>query len=308
MPRRFLAVLAGTLLAGTACRGNGNGYSAAEAAELSVRAQRLTQKLAAASADSALGEPLARWILPPTMAEVSGLALLDSTRLLAHNDETARIAVVDFRRGVVLNQFSVGETGMRGDFEGIAVAGDRIFLVASNGTLYEFAPGEEGERVRYAEHDTRLGKECEFEGVAHDSATASLLLACKRVLKGDESRLVIYRWDIGRRALVPEPVISIPVEEVIGANPWDALRPSDITVDPATGHYVLVAAQQRALIELTPGGEVVQTRPLPDAHPQAEGVAVTGDGILLVSDEASNSAGTITLYRWPARTSTRGTP
>lgn len=300
------ALAAGSLLVFAACRDR-DGYSDAETAELSAREQRLAQRLASAPEDTAFGEPLARWIMPSTLAEISGLAILDSTRVLTHNDELAHVAVVDYRRGVVLKQFNVGEAGSRGDFEGITVAGDRIFMIQSSGTLYEFAEGEEGERVRYTEHDTKLGKECEFEGVAFDSTTSSLLLSCKRVTQGNEDRLVIYRWDLDRRALAPEPAVSIPASAVIGAYPWDELRPSDITVDPRTGHYVLVAAQQRAFIELTPQGEVVQVRSLPDAHPQAEGVAVTSDGILLVSDEASNSAGTITLYRWPARTSTRGT-
>lgn len=301
-----LLLSAGALLATSACT-DGDGFSDVEAGELTARAQRLNQKLASSSADTTFGEPLARWIMPSTLAEISGLATMDSSRVLTHNDELAHVAVVDYRRGVVLKQFSVGEAGMRGDFEGITIAGSRIFLIESNGTLYEFAEGEEGERVPYTEHDTKLGKECEFEGVAFDSSSSSLLLSCKRVTEGDENRLLIYRWDIERRAVAPEPAVAIPAAEVIGANPWDELRPSDLTVDPRSGHYVLVAAQQRALIELTPQGEVVQVRSLPDAHPQAEGVAVTSDGILLVSDEANDSPGTITLYRWPARTSTRGT-
>lgn len=301
-----LILSAGAVLASLACT-DGDAFSDAEAAELAAREQRLIEKIASSSADTTFGEPLARWIMPSTLAEISGLAILDSSRVLTHNDELAHMAIVDYRRGVVLKQFSVGEAGMRGDFEGITVAGDRIYMIESNGTLYEFAEGQEGERVRYSEHDTKLGKECEFEGVAFDSASSSLLLSCKRVTQGDKDRLVIYRWDIQRRALAPEPAVAIPASAVIGANPWSELRPSDITVDPRSGHYVLVAAQQRALIELTPQGEVVQVRSLPDGHRQAEGVAVTRDGILLVSDEANNSAGTITLYRWPGRTSTRGT-
>jgi hypothetical protein len=31
----------------------------------------------------------------------------------------------------------------------------------------------------------------------------------------------------------------------------------------------------------------------------AEGVAITGDNILIISDEVSRSPSTITLYRWP---------
>jgi hypothetical protein len=50
---------------------------------------------------------------------------------------------------------------------------------------------------------------------------------------------------------------------------------------------------------LTPAGEVVLSRTLDDRHPQAEGVAITRDGILIISDESVNAAAAITLYNWP---------
>jgi uncharacterized protein YjiK len=109
----------------------------------------------------------------------------------------------------------------------------------------------------------------------------------------------------GDSALAP---ITIPLARVKGSNSWKGLHPSDITVDPVTGNYVLIAAQEKALIEITPLGEVVRAIPLPGKHGQAEGVALTTDGILVVSDEATNRAATLTLYRWPLTTATPGPP
>jgi len=95
---------------------------------------------------------------------------------------------------------------------------------------------------------------------------------------------------------------------VIGSNSWKGLHPSDIAVDPATGHYVLVAAQEKALIEITPSGEVVRAIPLPGKHGQAEAVALTPDGILIIGDEATNRPAALTLYRWPLTAATPGPP
>ena len=86
---------------------------------------------------------------------------------------------------------------------------------------------------------------------------------------------------------------------MIGSNPWTGLHPSDITIDPVSGHYVLVAAEERALIEITPAGELVFARPLPDALNHAEGVAITKDSILIISTEAGRRSAAVTLYRWP---------
>ena len=299
-----VTTLALALAATTACREARSSFSQQETAELAARTDRLAQRLTAVNTDT---EPLARWNMPPSLAELSGLAVLDSTRLVTHTDEVGRVAVVDFRRGVVLKQFSLGEKPLRGDFEGITVANGRIWLLESNGTLYEFVEGADGGVAPVTRFDTRLGNECEFEGLAFDPSSESLLLPCKRVTAGsDKDQIVIYRWSLARRAISPDATLEIPFNRLTEDSQWKEIHPSGVAVDPASGNYVLVAARQGALIEVTPAGDVVTARLLPSTHPQTEGIAITPDGLLIIADEGSTQPGTITLYRWPARTSTRG--
>jgi len=59
-----------------------------------------------------------------------------------------------------------------------------------------------------------------------------------------------------------------------------------------------VASKEKGLVVITPDGEVVRSQPLPGDHRQAEGVAVTQDSLLLVSDEANVKPPAITVYRW----------
>jgi hypothetical protein len=61
---------------------------------------------------------------------------------------------------------------------------------------------------------------------------------------------------------------------------------------------VIIASHEKGLIVVTPGGEVVRSEALPGDHRQPEGVAITPDSILLVSDEANVKPPAITLYRW----------
>jgi uncharacterized protein YjiK len=93
-------------------------------------------------------------------------------------------------------------------------------------------------------------------------------------------------------------MLEIPMSQVIGANTWKNFEPSDITVDPATGNYVLLGSHEKAIAVITPAGDVVRAASLPFGHNQAEGVAITRDGILIVSDEATQTPAHITLYRW----------
>ena len=297
------ATLVVVLQVGAGCRGAGRGNETASSQEstgLEARAARLTQALARADSGDARGKPVARWLLPPELAEISGLALTPDGRLFAHNDESARITEIDYRRGTVVKHFFVGKNGVRGDFEGLAFAQDSFFLLSSDGTLYEFHEGAEGERVDFTRHDLHLGKECEFESVAYDSTANALILACKRVgtarFKGS---LVLYRYDLDQSNGAEPPALTVPISEAIGKNHWKQLHPTDITVDPFSGNYVLVAAPEKALLALTPAGAVVFSRPLKGRHPQPEGIAITRDGLLIIADESVNGAATITLYRWP---------
>lgn len=297
------AALIGVLQAGIGCRkpdDNTADVSKQDSAGLEARVTRLNEALAKADSGAGQGKPVARWLLPPELAEVSGLALTPDGRLFAHNDESARITELDYRRGTVIKQFFVGEKGLHGDFEGLAYAEDRFFLLSSDGKMYEFREGADGERVDFTAHDTHLGKECEFEGVAFDSAANALVLACKNVaLKKFKDMLVLYRYSLADSGGARLSELTVPNAEAIGKNGWKHLRPTDITVDPHTGNYVLVAAQEKAIFALTPAGAVVFSRPLGGRHPQPEGLAITRDNILIIGDESPNAPGSITLYRWP---------
>jgi uncharacterized protein YjiK len=270
----------------------------ADTLELAAREERLSRALANA-ADSDSTTPLARWIMPRDLGEISGLALAADGRLLTHDDEQGRITVIDPRRGVTLKRFWIGQS-VRADFEGITDVNGTIYLITSNGKLYEFPEGDDGDHVRYSVYDTHLGDSCEFEGVAFDSSTNTLLLPCKNVRQRQlRDQLVIYRLRLRKSDTLRDSMIAIPMQRIVGNTGWKGFHPSDITIDPVSGDYVMVAGPEKGLVEINPLGVVVRSEPLPGKHHRAEGVAITRDGLLIVSDEASNSTpAVITLYRW----------
>ncbi|HET6760799.1 MAG TPA: hypothetical protein VFH13_01815 [Gemmatimonadaceae bacterium] len=295
---RGFAFLAGVVACAGSCRDTPRAKAEQAQAISAARTQQLARRIAMAEAGRTQGAPLAMWTLPAELREISGLALTGTGHVLAHGDEVSIISEIDPKTGIVLKRFAL-EGDPHGDFEGIASAGTDIYLLQSNGTLFKFTEGANGERVPYSKHDTRLGKECEFEGVAFEPDSSRLLLACKRVLKKSQSdELVIYRLPLPITDSLRLSVLAIPMAEVIGSNRWKRFHPSDMAVDPTTGNYVLVSAQEKGLAVIAPDGQVVRSEPLPAGHRQAEGVAVTRDTILIVSDEATQKPAAITLYRW----------
>lgn len=280
------------MLAGTACRPTQGGSDAA----LQERAARLGQAIADSGSTDSTGA-LARWILPAALSEISGLALDSSGRLFAHNDESGAIFEIDYRRGVLLKQWLVGDRPLRDDFEALAVSDGRFFLLASNGGLYEFREGANDERVPFQRHDIGLDGACEFEGLAFERSGNTLVLACKRAPAEIEG-LVLYRWSFEAAGSGRQPTrLVVPISVVRGANDWETFNPSDLAVDPLTGNYLLIASLQQATAEITPAGALVRSGPLPEALEMAEGVAVTRDGLLIVSTEATRSPASVSIYR-----------
>jgi uncharacterized protein YjiK len=297
--RRVLWLVLSTVAAASGCRESSQASAAEIKAAEREREQTLERRIAKADANPKKITPVAMWMMPSELREISGIALTADGRLLAHGDEVARIYVLNPRTGVVLKRFTVGN-GPAGDFEGITVAGSDIYLLSSNGTLYQFKEGANEASVPYNTIDTRLGKECEFEGVAFEPDSAWLLLPCKRASKKlPPGQLIIYRWRLGSSADSTRlTMLTVPMAAVVGSHDWKGLHPSDITIDPTTGNYVLISSHEKALVEITPGGEVDRSEDLPGKHHQPEGVAITKDNILIVSDEATKTPAAITLYRW----------
>jgi uncharacterized protein YjiK len=298
--RRALALtlILGAVAGATACRESSQASASEVQATARAREKQLERRLA--KADSVPGKmtPVAMWMMPPELREISGIAVTADGRLLAHGDEHARVYVLNPRTGLVLKKFTVG-SGLAGDFEGITISGSDIYMLASNGIIYQFSEGANEASVRYSTIDTHLGKECEFEGIAYEPDSAWLLLPCKRVSKKlARDQLIIYRWRLQGPDSTRLTTLMIPMAQAVGSNDWKSLHPSDITVDPATGNYVLISSQEKALVEITPGGQVDRSEALPGRHHQAEGVAITRDNILIVSDEATKKPASITLYRW----------
>jgi uncharacterized protein YjiK len=282
----------------SACRDTPQAKAAQVKALQEARKQDLARRIAAADASQTSTTPLALWLVPAELKEISGLTLIPNGNVLAHNDEVARIFAIDPKSGIVLKRFSL-EGALKGDFEAITTAGTDIYLLNSNGNLLKFKEGGDGDVVPYTKYNTKLGRECEFESMAYEADSSRLLLACKKVgSKSLKDDLVIYRVPLPISDSTRTTVLAIPLDAVIGTNPWKNFEPSDMAIDPTTKNYVLIASQQKGLAVITPAGDVVRSGPLPPGHHQPEGLAITTDSIMIISDEATTKPAAITLYRW----------
>ena len=252
---------------------------------------------------------LIQYHLPKALREISGLALAVSGELLTHNDERAVIYRVDHTKGRILGSFRLGRDPVRDDFEGIAVSGQRVFLITSTGSLYEtrhplFDDEHETDLiVTYQRY--QVGLPCEIEGLATYSP-GRLLAVCKQLRDGNDV-LRIYAWDMTANQYEPEPFLSLNADAFKGqVQNLKKLRPAGITVTD-TGGLLIVGrhGKKPALIEIDSDMKVVSLQEFPDRsrHRQPEGITLTRDQWLVIADEGAkndngkNTKGRMGVYR-----------
>ncbi|MGW8267532.1 MAG: hypothetical protein ACWGSQ_14290, partial [Longimicrobiales bacterium] len=136
------------------------------------------------------------------------------------------------------------------------------------------------------------------EGLAYDPGTRSLLLPCKNTnTKELEDHLVVFSVSVDSLRPYPVPRVFIPFEDLKGEELEDSFHPSGIEVHQGTGRWILISAQEEAILEISPEGMLIGGRELHrKTHPQPEGITFLDDGSLLLADEGRGKRGTLTRY------------
>lgn len=236
-----------------------------------------------------------RLMLPGGLREISGLAVDRQGRLLAHSDERSEIGILDPATGRLIKAFGLRPT-VAADFEAITVADDAIYLLVSDGRLFETREGNPNERVAYTLHETGLKRECEFEGMAYEPGGRSLLLLCKTQHGKGGAGLKFYRWSVPEKRLASPDPVSVELPSDATQRLGREFRGSALERDPATGNFVAIASLNRAVAVFTSDGKLVAAGPLARRHLQPEALAILPDGRAVVGDEGGKGPGSLTFY------------
>lgn len=255
-----------------------------------------TVSLAATFLDKLDWENKKRLKLKSELLEISGLALSSNGRLFAHDDETATIYELSKSDGNILKRFFVGKNKTKdGDFEDLAIIGERFFLVESNGNLLEFKEGADKTRVDFILHETKLKSSHDVEGLCYDPKTHSLLLACKGLAGKDypSNYKAVYSFSIDKLKLEKTPRFLIDIDKL----PFNRFAPSGIAFNLASKTFFVIAANGKGIIELSEDGAVLGSRSLDKStHEQPEGIAIEPNGTLYIGDEGAFKRATLTIY------------
>ncbi len=269
----------------------------------------------------ALGAPDLNLTLPARLNEVSGVTSISDTELACVQDEEGVVFVYDLQLRRITRQIPFGPPG---DYEGIARVGSRLFVLRSDGPLFEIR-GLSG-RPAVKLHQLKLPT-ADNEGLCFDALRNRLLIVPKsRLGKGKNLKdaRAIFSFDLNTATLQQDPIVVLDVDamrtfaeqgerESRGrqqtkggkARPTLSFMPSAAAVHPLTSEIFIVSAVDRVLVTCDQAGRVTGVVPLdPKLFRQPEGLTFLSSGDLVVTNEAAGRQPTLLVFK-PSRTGSR---
>lgn len=231
--------------------------------------------------------------LPTELTEISGIVMSPEGRLFAQQDEKGIVYELNPNTGEIIKSFAIGNPVIKDDFEDIAYANNKFYLVTSSGDIYEFNEGENGESVDYKIHSTGLQKKNDVEGLCYDQQTNSLLLALKGPAGADAGDdKYIYSFSLNDMKLDQKARFILPAKEI-----KKNFNPSGIQKNIRTGTYFIITANGNEIAEINNGGKILgKQKLLPEIHKQPEGITFDKDFNLYISNEGKSGKGYIVVY------------
>lgn len=259
-----------------------------------------------------MDEPEKTFDMAGGLDEISGLSLTEDEQfLLANNDEQGRIFEINKETGAIEKAIDFYKDG---DYEGIEVIGNRVFVVKSTGTIYEVEDINAPE-LNVIKHKFFLSKENDVEALGYDAKNNRLLLGCKGKAGEGEAfmrKKAVFAFDLNTVTLQEEPVFMITLEDVCNYlghcsledhvlenlneffNPKGEIlgfSPSSLAVHPITGHIYITSSKGKMILVLSPDGKILHIEKLhKPIHPQPEGLCFEKDGTMWISNEAKKAA------------------
>jgi hypothetical protein len=230
-----------------------------------------------------------QWWLPDYLNEASGIAVMEDQSILLHDDEFAliyHISLVD--RSIEIFGW-LGSPEFERDFEGIALDGETLYLVTSEGMIYQTTVNlkARSQTFDFTVFDTGLESICELEGLHFLSG--KLLLPCKVPIEESyKNKLVVFEFDVKTH--------EIREHLVLPSESFGTLEgPHPTAIDVIGNLYYIVSTNY--LLEIDIETSSVNVSSLPKfRHFQPEGIGLLKDGSLIIVDDFRKGKSRLTHY------------
>lgn len=262
-----------------------------------------------------LNAPTATFTLPKKLKEISGLGYDEKNdEFVAIQDESGIIFFISPKTGKVSHEINFWKEG---DFEGVEIIDEAIYVVKSSGTIYKVVASSGDGDPLVEKFNFFLNEKNDIEGLAYDKRKNSLLIACKadsgREGEYKDSK-AIYGFDLSTHQLFSEPVYLISnvqirnfIKDHVHSSKLDKLSfvfeddfsfaPSGIAVHPNTANIYILSSASKLLVVINQEGKIIHLEKLKkDIFPQPEGICFDREENLYVSNEGKSGDGEILKF------------
>lgn len=252
-------------------------------------------------------------ILPHKLVEISALTIeLTSNTIYTVNDEKALIYTL--KECEIEGEFDFGKNG---DYEGIELVNDKLFVLKSSGKIIEY--GLSSMKVKRI-IDTPLKSNNDTEGLGFDKDKNHLLIACKgspnihKHQKHKKSKAV-YSYSLENETFIDEPLFVINDKEIEAffkdnikgelskkenkhkLNRALKFSPSAISLNPFDNCYYLLSTVGKTLMIINENYEIVGLEFLDHSFfLQPEGLCFNSKGEMLISNEGKGLVANILKF------------
>jgi hypothetical protein len=261
-------------------------------------------------------KPNVNIVLPSSLQEISGITIIDSNTVACVQDEEGILFLYD------IHQFRIRKEiyfGIKGDYEGVTKANNTIYILRSDGTIFEMKDYTSN-NLQVKEFKTGIPS-INHEGLCYDILNKRLLISSKGKINDDpinRDKRFIYEFDLKTKTLNQIPVfnfntndinLSAKLEEIPFRKKKDKkgvisdiifkLHISDIAIHPITNQLYVLSATDYCLFIFNMSGIIDRIQPLdPILFNQAEGLSFFPNGDLLISNEGQAHQPTLLRFNY----------
>lgn len=244
--------------------------------------------------------------LPEILHEISGITLIEENIFACIQDENGILFLYDAVLNKIVHQYTFH---IDGDYEGITKVKNTIYVLRSDGKLFEINDFNTPE-FELNSYNTGIPAN-NNEGLCYESANNRLLIACKGKLgKGREfkDRRVIYSFDLQTKKLSSEPVYDFDIRDIKQfsvdqgikipvklkkkgqiKDPIIKFRTSAIAIHPVSQKLYLLSASDHMLFVFDKYGRIEHIELLDKKiYNKAEGISFFDNGDMLISNEGQD--------------------
>ncbi len=263
-----------------------------------------------------LEHPVKTLELPDTLREISGLTNIDSTTFACVQDENGILFIYSASENKIIHQYRFN---MDGDYEGIAKVGTTMYVLRSDGVLFEIE-NFAGTDFKLNNYSTGIPAE-NNEGLCYDSIAQRLLIACKsKIGKGEEfkDKRMIYAFNLKTKKLDKDPAFSFDMNDIQqfakeknvkmpertskNGRVYEVsikFRTSAIGIHPRTGDLFLLSANDHMLFTFNMNGSIKNLIRLNEkVFNKSEGLTFYENGDLLITNEGQGKKPTLLKFRY----------